>query len=186
MDLIERDIDTEGLDLMVGTQREIARGQACLAAQMLAFADRRRREGERFLDPRVGNLEASFVADEIGVALGLSTKRVQDQICQARRVSISMPSVWAAWFAGDIDQYRVWKIDKVALSLVRPESVTALDDEVVVYATTHTAAQLGAWLNRFVAKAEADQFTQRYIPGHLRTVTSLSPTIPTGSPGSMV
>lgn len=31
---------------------------------------------ERFLDPRVGNLEASYVADEIGAALGLSTKRV--------------------------------------------------------------------------------------------------------------
>lgn len=162
MDLIERDIDTEELDLMVETQREIARGQACLAAQMLAYADRRRREGERCLDPRVGNLEASYVADEIGAALGLSTKRVQDQICQARRVSTSMPAVWAAWFAGDIDQYRVWKIDKVALSLVRPESVTTLDEEVVVYATTHTTAQLGAWLNRFVAKAEADQFTQRY------------------------
>ena len=93
MDLIERDIDTEELLLLVGTQREIARGQACLAAQMLVFADRRRREGERCLDPRVGNLEASYVADEIGAALGCSTKRVQDQICQARRVSISMPSV---------------------------------------------------------------------------------------------
>ena len=76
MDLIERDIATGELDLMVGTLREIARGQASLAAQMLTYADRRRREGERFLDPRVGNLEASYVADEIGAALGLSTKRV--------------------------------------------------------------------------------------------------------------
>ena len=73
-----------------------------------------------------------------------------------------MPAVWAAWFAGDLDQYQVWKIDKVDLSLVRSESVTALDEEVVVYATTHTTAQLGAWLNRFVPKAEADHFNQRF------------------------
>ena len=40
--------------------------------------------------------------------------------------------------------------------------MTALDEDVVGYATTHTTAQLGTWLNRFVAKTEADQFAQRH------------------------
>jgi len=162
MDLIDRDIDTEELDLMVEDQRCIGRAQARLAARMVAFADLRKREGERCLDPRVGNLESSYVADEIGAALNLSTKRVRDMIGQARRVRLSMPNVWAAWRAGDIGQFTVWKIDTAALRLVRPESVTVLDEQVVDYSTSHTAGQLQSWLNRFVARTEAGEFAQRH------------------------
>ena len=162
MDLIDRDIDTEELDLMVEDQRCIGRAQARLAARMVAFADLRKREGERCLDPRVGNLESSYVADEIGAALNLSTKRVRDMIGQARRVRLSMPNVWAAWRAGDIGQFTVWKIDTAALRLVRPESVTVLDEQVADYATSHTIAQLQSWLNRFVARTEADEFGRRH------------------------
>ncbi|MBK5216782.1 MAG: DUF222 domain-containing protein [Propionibacteriales bacterium] len=162
MDLIDRNIDTEELDLMVDDQRCIGRGQARLAARMVAFDDRRNREGERCLDPRVGNLEASYAADEIGAALGLSTKRVRDQIAQTRRVQTNMPNVWMAWRAGDVDQFQVWKIDTAALRLVRPESVTLLDEQVVTYVTSHTTAQLQSWLNRFVARMEADEFARRH------------------------
>src|SRR5680860_473205 len=162
MTLIDDRTDAAELDHMVEKQHEIARGEADLAARMVVFADRRRREGDRCLDPKIGNLEAEFAPDEIGAALNLSTKRVRDMIGQARRVRTSMPNVWAAWRAGDINQFTVWKIDTAALRLVRPESVTVLDEQVVDYATSHTTAQLQSWLNRFVARTEADEFAQRH------------------------
>ena len=163
MELIEDRTDAADLDLMVEKQHEIACGEADLAARMVAFADRRKCEGERCLDPRVGNLESSYVADEIGAALNLSTKRVRDMIGQARRLRMSMPNVWAAWGAGDVGQFTVWKVDTAALRLIHSESVTVLDEKVVDYATSHTVGQLQSWLNRFVARIEAGEFTQRHI-----------------------
>lgn len=155
------DHGTAMLDRMSVLQRRIARLEAELAKEMLDFTDRRRRESERHDNPALARLEAGFAADEIGVALKMSTKRVQDSVAQARRIRGTMPFVWASWRRGDIDRLAVWKIDQAASRLTSKLSVAELDDRAVAYAATHTTRQLQSWLNRFVARTEPNQHNTR-------------------------
>lgn len=155
------DPGTAMLDRMSFLQRRIAALEAELAKEMLDFTDRRRRESQRHDNPALARLEAGFAADEIGVALNLSTKRVQDQVAQACRVRGMLPSVWAAWRRGDIDRFAVWKIDQAASRLTSRMSVAELDDRAGSYASSHTSRQLQSWLNRFVARTEPDQHNTR-------------------------
>lgn len=156
------DPGAEILDRMSVRQRDIARSEAEQAQDMLEFADIRRRQSERHDNPGVARLEAGFAADEIGVALRLSTKRVQDQLAQARRVRGTLPSVWASWRRGELDRFSVWKIDVTAARLTSSLAVAELDDRAGTYARTHTTRQLQSWLNRFVARTEPDHHTARH------------------------
>ena len=154
------------LDHMTVLQREIAAREAELAGEMLDFTDLRRQQGERHDNRAIARMEAGFAADEIGVALSLSTlsllnKCVQDSVAQARRIRGTMPFVWASWRRGDIDRLAVWKIDQTASRLTSKLSVVELDDRAVTYAATHTTRQLQSWLNRFVARTEPNQHTTR-------------------------
>ena len=149
------------LDHMTILRREIAAREAELVGEMLDFTDLRRQQSERHDNPAIARMEAGFAADEIGVALSLSTKRVQDMVAQARRIRGTMPFVWASWRRGDIDRFAVWKIDQAASRLTSRLSVAELDDRAVTYAATHTTRQLQAWLNRFVARTEPDQHNTR-------------------------
>ncbi|MEO6470501.1 MAG: DUF222 domain-containing protein [Aeromicrobium sp.] len=161
---MEQVLDTgaQMLDRMTVLQRNIAMLGAALAREMLDFADLRRNESRRHDNPSIARLEASFASDEIGVALRQSTKRVQDQIAQARRVRGSTPSVWACWSRGDIDPFTVWKIDQAASRLTNSLSVAELDDRAGIYAASHTTRQLQGWLNRFVARTEPDKHSARH------------------------
>lgn len=154
------------LDHMAVLRREIAAREAELAGEMLDFTDLRRQQSERHDNPAIARMEAGFAADEIGVALSLSTlsllnKCVQDSVAQARRIRGTMPFVWASWRRGDIDRLAVWKIDQAASRLTSKLSVAELDDRAVAYAATHTTRQLQSWLNRFVARTEPNQHNTR-------------------------
>lgn len=161
MRLIDDANPTE-LDVLVESQRSIWAEQSALAVAMVGYIERRGHEASQDYPPRIAELEASFAPDELGAALRMSTKRVQDTIARTRRMMALMPSVLSAWRTGLIDEFRVLKIDAAAQRLVHPESVTLLDEQVVDYASAHTPSQLQSWLNRFVAKTEADQFSARH------------------------
>lgn len=150
------------LDEIAALEVERARIEARIAHRMLAFDDVRRTESERHADPRVAEIERSFAADELGVALHLPTKVVQDRLAQLRRVRSLLPLTWVAFLVGDIDAYRVSLITAAAHK-VRGDNhhLIHLDAAVGDYASSHTVSQLRGWLNRFVARWAPDRCAAR-------------------------
>lgn len=125
---------------------------------MLAYVDHARRAAP----DGAGQLEASFAADELGLALRLPTVTVQQMLARTRRVRARLPQVWDLHVAGRIDAYRVQIIDEAAQRLVFGDSLLALDAQVAEVAVDKTPGQLRAWLARFVARTEPGQSRQRY------------------------
>jgi hypothetical protein len=71
------------------------------------------------------------------------------------------PSAWSAFLAGRIDGYRVRIISEALSGLRDPRSDGVVDDRVVDYAATHTAAELRAWLKRLTARLEPRSHEER-------------------------
>src|SRR5215203_2023080 len=141
------------LDEITALETERARIEARIAATMLDFADLRRKQAEANPDETARKLEASFAADELGVALHQPTRTVQCRLAEAGRVRGRLMMTWQAFGVGQIDAYRVSLIVS-AVERLRGDNhaIIELDFRVASYAPFHTAAQLKGWLKRFVVR----------------------------------
>ncbi len=149
------------LDRIAAREVERARLEAETAADMMAFSDLRRRESERHEDPMLRALEAGFAADELSLVVKEPTHTVQCRLADARRVRARLPLTWEAFGAGRIDAHRIRLIASAVDKLTDNYAIIELDYCVVEYASTHTTAQLRAWLRRFVARNAPDSRAAR-------------------------
>jgi hypothetical protein len=156
---------TSGADLLLERvcrrAVEQARAEARTSAAMLEFADARRAEYEATERTQWRDLELASIAHELAVELQLSVRSVQNRLYAARMVRGRAPSAWSAFLAGDIDGYRVRIISDALGSLRDPRSDGIVDERVVDYATTHTAAELRGWLRRLTARLEPERHEER-------------------------
>ena len=150
------------LDEVAALEAERCRIEAQIASRMLDFQDLRRTQAESNPNPTAAKLEASFAADELGVALHQPTRTVQCRLAESRRVRGRMVWTWQAFCAGKIDAYRVSLIAS-AVDKLRGDNhaIIELDHRATSYAPVHTAAQLKGWLKRFVARNVPDQQAAR-------------------------
>ncbi|MDR7087896.1 hypothetical protein J2X11_002735 [Aeromicrobium panaciterrae] len=155
------DAGQEILDRIAAREVVRAKLEAETAADMLQFVDVRRIEAERHEDPRVRDMEISFAADELGVALHQPTRTVQVRLADSRRIRNLMPLTWTAYGQGRIDAFRVSLIASATAKLTTQENLIHLDGTIGDYAATHTTAQLKAKLNRFVATWETSDATAK-------------------------
>src|SRR5215204_5636292 len=118
------------LDEITALETERARIEARIAATMLDFADLRRKQAEANPDETARRLEASFAADELGVALHQPTRTVQCRLAEARRVLGLLPKTWLAFQSGTIDAYRVSLIAS-AVEKVRGDNHAVLELDYV-------------------------------------------------------
>ena len=133
---------------------EQARAEARATAAMLEFADARRAEYESAERTEWRDLELASIAHELAIELQMSVRSVQNRLHVARLLRGRAPSAWSAFLAGRIDGYRVRIISEALGSLRDPRSDGVVDERVVGYATSHTAAELRAWLKRLTARLE--------------------------------
>lgn len=154
--------DAELIDLVSFAERSRNSLDANQAQHMLTYVDRARVAGEQFAGARSGSLESSAAAHELSLALMLPVATVERTIATARRVRSTMPTVWAAWHAGDVSSRKINLIDQAAEQLTQPLSVTALDAVVVAMAARKTPSQLRSWLQRFVERIEAHTAAERH------------------------
>jgi hypothetical protein len=141
--------------------RERARAEAAELVAMLRFRDAELVRTAAIESPMVRLVERSAIALEIGQATGLSEGQVTARLAAAERVRDRAPQTWLAFRRGDLDWIRVREVAGALNLLVHPESHDRLDDTVIGYATTHTVAELRAWLRRFVARVEAEEAAAR-------------------------
>jgi hypothetical protein len=140
---------------------EQARAEARTTAAMLEFADSRRAEYESTERTEWRDLELASIAHELAVELQLSVRAIQNRLHAARLLRGRAPSAWSAFLAGRIDGYRVRIISEGLGNLRDPRSDGVVDERVVDYAATHTAAQLRAWLKRLTARLEPRSHEER-------------------------
>ena len=140
---------------------EQARAEARTTVTMLEFADARRTEYEASGDSPYRDLELASIAHELAVELRLSVRSVQNRLHAARLVRGRTPSAWSAFLAGRIDGYQMRIISAALLGLRDPRSDGIVDQRVVDYASTHTAAELRAWLKRLTARLEPQHHKER-------------------------
>lgn len=146
------------LDEITALEVERAKIEAKIASKMLAFQDLRRTQAESNPHTTAAKLEASFAADELGVALHQPTRTVQCRLAEARRVRGRMMLTWQAFGAGKIDAYRVSLIASAVDKLHGDNhAIIELDHRVASYAPVRTAAQLKGWLKRFLARNAPDR-----------------------------
>ena len=155
--------DGDLIDRMVGLDREQARLEAQLATTIVEFLDLRGSEPVDAVAAGKGRvLAGEFAVDEVAVALGWSTHRVQARARLVRTLRSGLPRTWALWCSGDIDGYKASKVVEAADRLTRPESVTILDGEAARRIVGQTATQLQRWLNRRVGRLEPDRAERRH------------------------
>lgn len=139
-----------------------ARAEAAEVVGMLAEADTENARVDASDWGAMRRLVAKqAIALDIAVATGRSEGQVINLLAAARRVRDRAPSTWRAFGRGQIDLVRTREIASTLNVLERPESWDRLDASVVDYASSHTLAELRAWLKRFVARVEADLATER-------------------------
>ena len=140
------------LERVASLEVERAKIEAEISSAMLAFQDVRRVQAELNTDPRRRDLEASYAADELGVALHQPTQTVQRRLAQSRRVRNLLPLTWAAHLDGRLDGYRISLIASAADKVDHDNhNLIHLDAMMPSFGESHTAAQLKAKLKRFVA-----------------------------------
>lgn len=150
------------LDRIAAREVERARLEAATAADMLEFADLRRRQADRHSDPRRRDLEAGFAADELGVVLHQPTRVVQCRLAEARRVRGLLPLSWEAFTRGGIDAYRASLAASAAAKLrSNNHHLIELDYRVANQAPAQTVTQLKATLKRLVARLAPDGLAAR-------------------------
>ena len=139
-----------------------ARAEHAEWSAMLAFVDAELARIDALdASPLRRTVERSAIALEVAQAMGWSEGQAVQRLAVARRVRLHAPATWLAFGAGRLDAARVREISGAVERLERPESVEHLDDVVVAYASTHTVAELRAWLRRFVSRVEADLAAER-------------------------
>ncbi|WP_375000329.1 DUF222 domain-containing protein [Aeromicrobium sp. CTD01-1L150] len=138
-----------------------ARAEAAEWAQMVSFRDAEMERIEALESSLERMIEKAGLVLSIGQAMGLSEQQVHAQLAVADRMRERAPISWLAFSDGRIDAARVRAIASALDRLEREESWLRLDQCVVAYASTHTCAELRAWLRRFVARTEPDLELQR-------------------------
>jgi hypothetical protein len=140
---------------------EQARAEARTTVAMLEFAEARRAEYEASERTEWRDLELASIAHELAVELQLSVRSVQNRLHAAHIVRGRAPSAWSAFLGGRIDGYRVRIISEALGGVCDPRSDGIIDERVVDYAASHTAAELRAWLKRLIARLEPDLHEER-------------------------
>ncbi len=134
--------------------RARAQAEAAEYGAILAFHEAECAKANEIESSLRRQIEKSFIPLCIGQATGLSEGQVQARIAIAQRVRTRAPQVWLAFVDGRVDAARVREISQTIERLKREDSIVRLDRRVVVYASTHTVAELRTWLRRFVARVE--------------------------------
>ena len=108
---------------------------ARLADSCVRFADLRTDADHQEMGPgRHGSHRAKpgeFVADEVSLLLREQPFAVRCLIARSRRLAASLPAVWEAFGAGDLDAEQVRIIDRVARRASETSTLVALDEQVV-------------------------------------------------------
>lgn len=119
-------------------------------------------------------MHLNLVTVEIAQAMKLAETTVQRMVSQASRVRSQAPRVWSAFSTGLIDAVRVRLIAAALDKLTSDRARELLDDTVVDYAAAHTPTEVRAWLKRFVARAEPENFTERAEAARARRTVEIS------------
>lgn len=141
--------------------RDRAVAEAAEWAAMLAYRDAAEARIARIDSSMERLVERSGIPVAIGQAMGLSAHQVSLRLASADRLTQFAPQTWLAFRSGDLDAARARDISSTLMKLERPESRRRLDQSVVAYASTHTAAELRQWLRRFVVRVEPDLMRER-------------------------
>jgi hypothetical protein len=149
------------LERIAVREAERAALEAKIAEDMLEFQDIRRAQAESAENKTLRDIEVSFAADELAVALHQPVRVVQCRLVEARRVRNVLPLTWSAFKRGEIDAYRISIVAAAADKMADNHSLIHLDATVAHDAPTRTAPQLKAALKRFVARWEPDQGAAR-------------------------
>ena len=157
------------MDQMVGAvveelelvSRSLAQAEAASFLAMVRFRDVEEARIAELDSSMRALVERSMIALEIGQAMGLSEHQVVSRLAVADRVIERAPSCWAAFCDGLIDAARVREISTGLDRLERETSWARLDEKALAYATTHTTAELRAWIKRFVTRTEPDEALDR-------------------------
>ena len=155
---IESPSDTASLDALARAQ---AISEAASFMGMVRYRDVEEARIAELGSSMRALVERSMIALEIGQAMGLSEHQVVSRLAVADRVIEKAPSCWAAFTEGLIDAARVREISSGLDRLERETSWARLDEKVLAYATTHTTAELRAWIKRFVTRIEPDEAVDR-------------------------
>ncbi len=160
------------LDQITEAQRLIARTQAKVDDLCFRFSRNRTVELNAEVPPRAARPPgarnpAAFAAAELAPVLGQSSSEVGHLLARVRRLQ-SLPDVLAAARTGDLDARRVARIDRAARMVVHPETLIELDRQViaVIAERAPTVQQLGAWLDRFLARSEPGKLAERQRRAH--------------------
>jgi hypothetical protein len=149
------------IDVLTDVARDQARAEARAVVAMLQYRDQEMERIETLESPMRRLVERGAIALSIGESMGLSEGQVVHRLSFADAVRDHSPTTWDAFVEGRIDLARMREIGHTISQLKRAESVHQLDRRVVVYAETHTVAELRAWLKRFVRRVEADLAVER-------------------------
>ena len=141
--------------------RERGRAEAAELRAMLRFREAELTRTAAIESPMARLVERAAISLEIGQAVGLSEAQVAARLAAADRLRSGVPQTWNAFMLGTIDWAHAREVAGAVALLELPESLERLDDTVVAYASTHTVAELRAWLKRFVARVEAEQAAAR-------------------------
>lgn len=163
-------------DALTSAARERARAEAREIRTMLAYRDREIARTVNVEPPMRRQVERAAIAMTIGEAAGLSEGQVHQRLSAAQTVRDHAPTTWAAFGDGLVDWARVRDIAHTIDQLRRPESVERLDRRVVDYAVDHTAAELRAYLQRFVRRVKADLAIERAEAARRDRHVSVNPT----------
>ena len=148
-------------EAMTSAIRASARAEAAVYTAMLAFRDAEEARIEQLDSPMLQMVERSAIPMSIGQAMGLSENQVWSRLATADRMVAHAPTCWAAFCDGIIDAARVREISSGLDRLEREGSWALLDSKALTYATTHTTAELRAWIKRFVTRVEPHEALER-------------------------
>ena len=151
---------------IAAARREAAAAQARLAASCVRFAELRTDADHQEIGfGRHGSHRAKpgeFVADEVSLLLREQPYAVRCLIARSRRLAASLPAVWEAFGAGDLDAEQVRIIDRVARRASETSTLVAIDEQVVEAAQTRSPKQLSSWLLRLIVRLEPVAFERRH------------------------
>ncbi|HUQ00552.1 MAG TPA: DUF222 domain-containing protein [Aeromicrobium sp.] len=151
--------ETQGA--LVGSTRRFAQAEFQQWNALLTAADELSGQVDAEEDYFRRMVLRSAIPLTLGRLTGLSEGQVSSRLAVAERVRSKTPKTWAAFAEGRVDGARVREISRAVDTLKLAESHARLDRVGLVYAETHTVAELRSWVKRFVARVEPEGFNAR-------------------------
>jgi hypothetical protein len=148
-------------------------------AEMMAEMGRRAKHADRAEEQQIGRplwsseCRSEFVADEIAVTLTCTKGVAARRYGVAREVG-SLPAVLRAWSSGQIDERKVGVITG-GVRDIDPVFADAIAGAAAEYATTRTAPQTRAWLDRKVLAADPGAADLRHMRATADRRVTLTP-----------